>query len=176
MSIRLDFVQRANAPYIEELYSRYLRDPQSVPEEWALFFAGFDLAGRRGEPGGRDGMPDEGPEPGTPHGGLFGLIQHYRVFGHLTARVDPLGDPPAGPAVLEPGSLGFSDADLDAPVDPRPFWKGEPVATLRDLVAALRDTYCRSIGVEYMWIVDEDRRAWLQERMEPTRNHPALAG
>ncbi|MGH7731569.1 MAG: 2-oxoglutarate dehydrogenase E1 subunit family protein, partial [Candidatus Eiseniibacteriota bacterium] len=46
MSSRLDFVQRANAFYIEEQYARYLRDPRSVPEEWALFFAGFELAGR----------------------------------------------------------------------------------------------------------------------------------
>src|SRR5262245_40688236 len=172
MSSRLDFVQRANAPYIEELYSRYLHDPQSVPEEWALFFAGFDLAGRPGAPAGPNGV---GPEAGTPHGGLFGLIQQYRVFGHLAARLDPLGDPPPMPAALEPSALGFSDSDLAAAVDPRPFWKGEPVATVRDLVTALRETYCGAIGVEYMWIVDEDRRAWLQERMEPVRNRPALA-
>ena len=176
MSSRLDFVQRANAPYIEELYARYLQDPQSVPEEWALFFAGFDLAGRPGAPGGAPGGANgAGPEAGTPHGGLFGLIQHYRVFGHLAARLDPLGEPPAPPAVLDPRSLGFSETDLGAAVDPRPFWKGEPVASLRELVAALRETYCGPLGVEYMWIVDEDRRAWLQERMEPTRNHPALA-
>src|SRR5262245_23644339 len=172
MSTRLDFVQRANAPYIEELYARYLVDPQSVPEEWALFFAGFDLAGRPGAPGSSNGAP--GAETGTPHGGLFGLIQQYRVFGHLAARSDPLGEAPAMPDVLEPRSLGFTESDLGAPVDPRPFWKGEPPATLRDLVTALRETYCGPIGVEYMWIVDEDRRAWLQERMEPSRNHPAL--
>src|SRR5262245_13035146 len=172
MSSRLDFVQRANAPYIEELYARYLHDPQSVPEEWALFFAGFDLAGRPGAPGGPNGA---GPETGTPHGGLFGLIQQYRVFGHLAARIDPLGDPPALPEVLEPRSLGFAEPDLGAPVDARPYWKGQPVATLRDLVAALRETYCGPLGVEYMWIEDEARRAWLQERMEPVCNRPVVA-
>jgi len=176
MTSRLDFIQRANAPYIEELYGRYLSDPGSVSEEWALFFAGFELAGRPGGPAAPAAAEGSNGAPvaGTPHAGLFGLIQHYRAFGHLAAHLDPLSDPPELPAVLDPHTLGFSEGDLDAPVDPRPFWKGEVVGTLRQLVAALRDTYCRSLGVEYMWIVDEERRAWLQQRMEPERNRPAL--
>ncbi len=163
MSSRLDFVQRANAPYIEEQYARYQADPGSVPEEWALFFAGFELAGRPAAPAA--------PAPGS---GLYGLIEQYRVFGHLAARLDPLGGPPEPPSSLDPRALGFSAADLDRPVDPRPFLPGTFTGTLRDLIGLLRDTYCGPIGVEYMYIADEERRAWLQARMEPVRNRPPL--
>ena len=169
MSSRLDFVQRANASYIEEQYARYLADPRSVPEEWALFFAGFELAGRPGAGPSGAGAPAE-----APGSGLFGLIQNYRVFGHLAADVDPLSEPPADPGPLDARALGFSDADLDAPVDPGPHWKGAFAGTLRDLVAALRETYCGPVGAEYMWILDDERRAWLQERMERTRNRTAF--
>jgi 2-oxoglutarate dehydrogenase E1 component len=182
MSSRLDFVQRANAPYIEEQYARYLSDPRSVPEEWALFFAGFELAGRTGAPAGVvGGMATAGPAAGSdaeatlaPNTGLFGLIQHYRVFGHLAARLDPLNEAPAPPDLLEPQLMGFAEADLDRTVDPRPFWKGGFAGTLRDLLSAMRRTYCGTLGAEYMYILEEERRAWLQEQMEPGCNHPAL--
>ncbi|MBI5710063.1 MAG: 2-oxoglutarate dehydrogenase E1 component [Candidatus Eisenbacteria bacterium] len=164
MSDRLDFIQRANAAYIEELYARYRRDPASVGEDWALFFAGFDLAGSR--PGG--GVP------GQPSGELFGLVQHHRVFGHLAARLDPLGGVPPLPPLLDLANFGFAAADLDRAVAAAPF-KGEFHGTLGELVAALRLTYCDTIGVEYMGITDPERREWLQERMEPVRNHPPLA-
>ena len=170
MSSRLDFVQRANAPYIEEQYARYLRDPRSVPEEWALFFAGFELAGRPTTPA----APALAAAPGAPGTGLFGLIQHYRVFGHLAARLDPLSEAPEPPAVLDPRTMGFTEAGLDAAVDPRPFWRGEFTGTLHGLTAALRDTYCGPLGAEFMWILDEERRAWLQEHMESVRNRPSL--
>src|SRR5436309_2247989 len=160
MGSRLDFIQRSNADYIEEQYARYRRDPASVGEEWALFFAGFDLAGRA------DALVLPGPA-----GGAASLVRHHRVYGHLSAHLDPLSGPPPLHPLLEPASLGLSAQDLDAPVDPSPF-RGEVRGSLRDLVAALRATYCGPLGVEYMQIADEQRRAWLEERMEPVRNRP----
>ena len=84
MPNRLDAIQRANAAYIEDLYARFQADPESVPQDWAIFFAGFDLAGERG---GGTATPG-----GEPTGGAFGLMNAYREFGHLIARLDPLGD------------------------------------------------------------------------------------
>jgi len=164
MASRLDAIQRANADYVDEMYRRFRKDPGSVPEDWAIFFAGFELAAP-GRPGG--GVP------GQPSGEVFGLVQHHRIFGHLAAWLDPLSAPPALPNVLDTESFGFSEADLDAGVAWEPF-KGGERGPLRDLVAALRRTYCDTIGVEFMRLGDEERRAWLQERMEPVRNHPAL--
>jgi 2-oxoglutarate dehydrogenase E1 component len=164
MSIRLDFIQRANLPYIEEQYARFRQDPASVPEEWALFFAGFELAGSRAA------TPSV---PGQPTGEVFGLVQHFRVFGHLAAHTDPLGEEPHALALLDPATFGFHADDLDREVSGVPF-KAAFRGTLRDLLAALRATYCASIGVEYMNLTDQERRDWLQERMEPGFNRAAL--
>ncbi|HEY2953772.1 MAG TPA: 2-oxoglutarate dehydrogenase E1 component [Candidatus Eisenbacteria bacterium] len=164
MPTRLDSIQRANLAYIEEMYERYRRDPAAVPEEWALFFAGFDFAETRAP---------SAHVPGQPSGEVFALVQHHRAFGHLVADIDPLSDPPQPTPLLDPAQFGFREADLDREVPGVPF-KGEHQGTLRELIAALRATYCGPIGVEYMAITDSERREWLQERMEPVRNRPAL--
>jgi 2-oxoglutarate dehydrogenase E1 component len=164
MHDRLDFVQRANASYLEEMYARFRSDPGSVPEEWALFFAGFDFGSDRAGIGAG----------GQPSGGVFGLVHAYREFGHRIARLDPLSEPAPDHPLLDPALFGFGPEDLDRPVDPRPFL-GLQRGTLRELIAALRETYCGTLGVEFVDIPDRERREWLHERMEPRRNHPELA-
>jgi len=94
------------------------------------------------------------------------LIRTYRVRGHLTAKLDPLGlhHSPI-PADLTPAYHGFSDADLD-----RPIWIGGALglerATVREIVACLQANYCGTIGVEYMHINDLEERRFVQERIE----------
>ena len=81
MSLRPDFIQRANAEYIEQQYARYREDPDSVPPDWAAFFAGFDFAGA---------TPPGAAPAGSPAGGVYGLVVAYREMGHLMARLpDP---------------------------------------------------------------------------------------
>ncbi len=163
MPSRLDFIQRANAEYIEQLYARYCNDPGSVPEDWALFFSGFDLAGQR----------PAAPAMAFTTGGVFGLVHAYREFGHLIARLDPLGDNPESHPLLDLANFGLGEGDLDREVEGQPF-RGEFKGTLRDLIVALRETYSGTLGAEYMNISDKRRRDWFQERMETTRNHVAL--
>ena len=172
MSPTPDFIQRSNAAYIEEQYERYRADPGAVATDWAAFFAGVDLAQAplgAGRPGSAE--PADGIR-GT-SGNVFGLVQHYRAQGHLAARLDPLGSAPEGSPLLDPANLGLGAADLDQPVTGAPF-KGEIQGTLADLLEALRQTYCGSIGVEYMGITEAARREWLQERMESSRNRATL--
>jgi 2-oxoglutarate dehydrogenase E1 component len=128
-----------------------------------VFFAGFDFAGRAGEAGG-----------GRPHGRVYGLVTAYREFGHLIARIDPLGGSPTSHPLLELATVGLDEAELDHEVDAAPF-QGEFAGTLRELIAILRETYCGTIGVEYMEIPDHAQREWLQQQMEGRRNHPSLA-
>src|SRR5262245_25226552 len=161
---RFDFVQRANAAYIEEQYRRFREDPTSVPEEWALFFAGFDLA--------ED--PARRPPTGSGMTGVYGLVHTYREFGHLIAQLNPLGGDLTDHPLLDLGQFGLDEQHLDQPVDPRPFL-GLSQGTLRDLIAALRETYCGTLGVEFVDVPDKERRDWLQARMEPDRNHPTLS-
>jgi 2-oxoglutarate dehydrogenase E1 component len=162
MTGRLDFAQRANAAYIEQMYAQYLKDPASVPDEWGVFFAGFEFAGQRPA------------AAGGPVAGVYGLVSAYREFGHRAARLDPLSTTPPSEPLLELSNFGLTDTDLDAQIEPYPF-RGEFSGTLRELIAVLSETYCGPLGVEFMDIPNRRRREWLQERMEPRRNQPALS-
>jgi 2-oxoglutarate dehydrogenase E1 component len=94
------------------------------------------------------------------------LIRTYRVRGHLAAKLDPLGLHHSDiPADLTPAYHGFSEGDLD-----RPIWIGGALgrdrATVREIVAALQEDYCGTIGVEYMHINDLEERRFIQDRIE----------
>src|SRR5439155_12506546 len=81
-------------------------------------------------------------------------------------------EPRSSYPLLELSVFGLEEADLDRTFDTSMFLGVPPRATLRELLAALRETYCRTIGVEYVHIQDTRIRRWLQERMEPRRNQP----
>jgi 2-oxoglutarate dehydrogenase E1 component len=163
----LDFINRANADYVDALYRSFLRDPASVDERWALFFAGFEAAGGNGT------RTLAAPAPSAPPLGVFDLIHSYRELGHLIATLDPLGHNQTSHPLLEPSEFGFRDADMDRVVD-CPTFKHCTRARVRDLIELLRATYCGTIGVEFSHIADKERRDWLLERIEPTLNQPQL--
>ncbi len=169
--ISLDFINRANADYVDGLYQQYLRDPASVDAQWAYFFAGFEAAGGNGA----RATGASAAEPTTEHIGVFDLIHSYRELGHLIANLDPLGHNQTSHPLLEPAEFGFSAADLERTVE-CPTFKGCARTTLRDLIARLRATYCSTLGVQHLDIADKEQRDWLQERMEPTLNRPDLNG
>ena len=102
------------------------------------------------------------------------LINAYRVRGHLIADFDPLGTEAVYHSELDPATYGLTIWDLD-----REFLTGtlmsdddEPqkIATLREILETLRQTYCGKIGCEYMNIQIPEQKRWLQLRMEPTGN------
>jgi 2-oxoglutarate dehydrogenase E1 component len=156
------FATRWNQGAIEEAYQRWRQDPASVDELWRAFFEGFELAERT-----------PAPVDASAQLAIFRLVNGYRDRGHLLADIDPLAEPRKTHPSLELSRFGLSDADLDCTFDAIPFL-GLPKGTLRELLAALQETYCRTIGVEYMHIQDPQIRQWLQERMEPRHNRPKL--
>jgi len=94
------------------------------------------------------------------------MIRTYRVRGHLEARLDPLGlQVPKPHPELDPKSYGFTEADMDRPIFIDNVL-GRETATLREIVAILRETYCGSIGVEFMHIQDPEQKAWIQRKVE----------
>jgi 2-oxoglutarate dehydrogenase E1 component len=155
---------RDNLGIIEDFYQRWRSDPASVDATWQAFFEGFELAGRAAPSAAdRDAQT-----------GVYRLIDAYRELGHLLAHLDPLSEPRTSYPLLELSEFGLSDADLGREFTTSPFLGLPPVAPLRDLLDALRETYCRMVGVEYMHIQDLRIRRWLQERIEPRRNRPEL--
>jgi 2-oxoglutarate dehydrogenase E1 component len=162
-----DFLHAANAAFIDEMYARFQADRASVSADWALFFTGVEVGTQR------DGATAPTAATGAAVG-VHGLVYAYREHGHLVAHLDPLGEPPAGHPYLTLEAVGFAAADLDQPVDTRPF-RGPATGTLRGLIEALRDTYCRTLGAEFEEVQDPAQRAWLAERMESTHNRAVLA-
>src|SRR5450830_818079 len=94
------------------------------------------------------------------------LIRAYRIRGHFHANLDPLKlSPEPNEAELEPGSYGFTEADLDRKIF-LDMVLGLEFASMREIVAILRRTYCQTLGVEFMHISNAAQKAWIQERIE----------
>jgi 2-oxoglutarate dehydrogenase E1 component len=183
-----------NAPFIEELYEKYLANPQSIPEEWRDYFDRMqDLPGaadkdvahapvvesfvqraKRGEFAAARTLPSEPVTPERLQVAALLLVTAYRIAGARWASVDPLKRMPR-PSIpeLEPAYYDLKEADLDQMVNAGSF-VGLERTSLRNLVQALRDTYCRNIGFEYMFISERAQRQWIQERIEPVRGAPKV--
>jgi 2-oxoglutarate dehydrogenase E1 component len=184
-----------NAPFIEELYEQYLVNPTAVPGEWREYFdrmqvlpgnAAKDIAhapivqafverSKRGEFAPPRTMPTEHVAPERLQVAALLLVTAYRIAGSRWATLDPLKRMPRPPVPeLEPGFYDLSEADLEQVVNAGSF-VGLDRTSLRSLIQALRDTYCRNIGFEYMFIGERAQRQWIQERIEPVRAMPQLS-
>ncbi len=98
------------------------------------------------------------------------LIRAYRMRGHMAANLDPLGLEKRGDhAELDPTEYGFEEQDMDRPIFIN-YYLGLESATLREIVKICRDTYCGSIGVEFLHIQEPEEKSWIQERIESSRN------
>jgi 2-oxoglutarate dehydrogenase E1 component len=165
---------RANIDVIEANYRLWQDNPDAVDPTWRAFFQGFSL--------GSNGAPLVEAVEGAAHGPIIDslkqshvhyLIAAYRAIGHLQAHLDPLSGPPAPVAKLALGQFQLSEADLDTSFDVGTYLGGGQMK-LRDVIAALEQTYCGHVGVEYVHIQDQDCRQWLQERIESTKLQPAF--
>jgi 2-oxoglutarate dehydrogenase E1 component len=161
-----------NAALVEEIRQRYEVDPSSVHERWT------DLFGRAEELSGRPAaaaVEAEGPAQASleKHARVLRLIHAYRARGHRIAATDPLASGSTYFPELDPAHYGFGKDDLE-----RRFLAGDlpggEVQTLGQILARLRATYCRSVGVEFTHIQDPGRKSWLQRRLEDCQNESPL--
>lgn len=148
---------------IDTLYQLYRKDPASVETGWQMFFAGFDFA--------RAGTPSDGtvPEKVYKEFKVLDLIDAFRKRGHLFTQTNPVRARRKYTPTLDLENYGLTDADLDTV-----FHAGSEIgigpATLRNIVGYLKETYCISVGAEYMFIRQPDKTKWLTTRIESTKN------
>jgi 2-oxoglutarate dehydrogenase E1 component len=159
-----------NAEYLDEAYSRYAQDPNSVPAELRAFFQGFDLA----RSGGSSGAPAEHGVASHFQAAVDGLIEAYREFGHLAARLDPFGRERERPELLAPYFHGLAADDLSMTADVEAVHGMGPTAPVSELVEYLEQTYCGNIGVEFMHIQSSEERRWWLDRFEAGRGRIEL--
>ncbi|MBX3654510.1 MAG: 2-oxoglutarate dehydrogenase E1 component [Ramlibacter sp.] len=186
-----------NAPYVEEMYENYLAHPGSVPDNWRAYFDalqhvpstdGTDARdvphlpvikafAERAKQGTTRVVQASGAdsELGRKRVAVQQLIAAYRNVGARWADLDPLkrAERPAIPE-LEPSFYGFSDADLETVFNTSNTFFGKETMSLRDLLNALRETYCGTMGAEYMYTTDQNHKRWWQQKLESARTNPKL--
>lgn len=183
-----------NAPFVEELYEKYLENPGAVPEEWRSYFdklqllpaggtntAAKDVAhapviesfAQRAKAGAA--RPPSAAGLDRKQVSVIQLVAEYRFRGCLLADLDPLKrqQKPHIPE-LEPGYYDLTDADMDTVFNTGSLI-GPEQASLREIIRALQETYCGSLGVEYMYLSSRVEKRWIQERLEPVRSKPSFA-
>jgi len=168
------------APFVEDLYEQYLQDPASITGQWREYFDALPswdkgAAELAHSPIQRsfESLPNAAGSPDSDYERkqvkVLQLINAHRFLGVRVANLDPLNrhEKPVVPE-LDPAHYGFSDSDMNTT-----FETGSLVSaarmTLREIMQLLRQTYCGSIGAEYMYISDVPQKRWIQNRLEGVR-------
>jgi 2-oxoglutarate dehydrogenase E1 component len=186
----------SNAAFIEAIYEEYLHNPNSVAVAWRDYFEQLAksqaaesaqpliasvaiasvaaTAAKKGEVESHSVLSDVIPADSTERKqvAVLQLINMYRYLGLSLARLDPLGlKQQTEVSELDPAHLGLTEQDMD-----KVFNTGSLVcpehATLRDILQILRETYCGSVGAEYMYISSIEQKRWIQARLEGQRSSP----
>ena len=182
-----------NAPYIEDLYEAYLDNPGSVSESWRAYFDAMqNVPGANGDARDIAHSPVQasfaerarlGPicrviaspdaELGRKRVRVQKLIAAYRNIGSRWANLDPLKrlERPELPD-LEPSFYGFTDTDMDIVFNTSNTYFGKETMSLRELMQNLKETYCGTLGLEFMYITDQTEKRWWQAKFETIRSKP----
>jgi 2-oxoglutarate dehydrogenase E1 component len=191
------FLSGTSANYVEEMWEAWRSDPKSVHVSWATYFQNVASGSAPGEGwamppsiGSSSFYPVPGSAPASSatsptsedalsdHMKLMLVIRAYQVRGHVVAKLDPLEiTQRERPTELKIETYGFSERDLD-----REFFvggnllsgilsSGKHRRTLREIIRILEQTYCGTIGVEYMHIQDRLRANWIRERFETVEKY-----
>jgi 2-oxoglutarate dehydrogenase E1 component len=189
--IQSSFLFGGNAPYVEEQYELYLADPASVADEWRAYFdalretPAIDGSDRDDEPhapvvstfvelGKRSRATemtlDDGLAIARKQVAVQSLIAAFRMVGTRKAKLDPLlWTPPQASVELTPAFYGLSAADMATRFSTADTFLFDEDATLREIVAALEQTYSGTLGAEFMHLSDAGERRWWQMQLESTR-------
>ncbi len=183
-----------NAPYVEEMYENYLANPGSVPDNWREYFDALQhvpaldgsnakdvphlpvvnaFAERAKLGGTRVVVASQDVELGRKRTAVQQLIAAYRNVGARWADLDPLKRTERDHIPeLDPAFYGFSDADQETVFNTSNTFFGKETMSLRELMNALRETYCGTIGTEYMYMTDQNQKRWWQQKLESIRSKP----
>ncbi len=187
-----------NAPYVEEMYENYLANPGSVPDTWRSYFDALQHVPAVDGTDARDvpHMPvinafaerakqgktqvvlaNADSEMGRKRVATQQLIAAYRNVGARWANLDPLKRTERDHIPeLDPAFYGFTDADLETVFNTSNTFFGKDTMSLRELLNALRETYCGNIGAEYMYTTDQNQKRWWQQKLESIRSKPNFSG
>jgi len=166
MADPFSFLSNADPVAIEDMYRRYLQDPESVDTGWRQFFSGFDFARAHFGADTAGVSPVQAKETF-----VMNLINGYRQRGHLFTKTNPVRDRRKYTPTLDIENFGLTKEDLETQ-----FQAGSEIgigpSKLKDIIAHLEQTYCQSVGAEFRYLREPQTLKWLQDKMESVRNTP----
>jgi 2-oxoglutarate dehydrogenase E1 component len=169
------YITHSHPAYIESLYNDFKQNPESIDPEYRKFFEGFDFAFSNNINGQTVSAPKEEKAVDASklqkEFSVYNLIQCYRKKAHLVARTNPIRERKDRGANLDLKYFGLTEADLTQNFAAGQF-VGIPGASLQKIIERLQKIYCGHIGIEYQYVVNQDRMEWLQREIETTLQNP----
>ena len=179
----------SNQSYIEELYERYLEDPSSVDQSWRATFDALpkttaveqphspvrDYFRRLARENTTEAVTVIDPEASAKLVKVLQFINAYRFRGHLEAKLDPINYyrwKVSTVPELDYRYHGFTEQDLNETFNINHYVYHRDNIKLGDLAEMLKETYCGSIGLEFMHVQDMEQKSWLQSKLESQLNKP----
>ena len=164
----LSYLGNGEIDAIEELFEKYQKNPESLDPSWQKFFQGFNFALRSARNG------DIHSEAFDKEFKVISYIDAFRKRGHLFTRTNPVRTRRKYFPTLDPENYSLSESDLDLE-----FHAGRELGigktSLRNIISYLNQTYCGSIGSEYMFIRNPEKIRWLQEKIEKNMNRSVFS-
>ncbi|MCG9881620.1 MAG: 2-oxoglutarate dehydrogenase E1 component [Bacteroidia bacterium] len=168
---KFSYISNADVSAIDQLHQQYLQNPESVEYGWQKFFEGFDFGYKQQFSNGKANAISE---DALKEINVLNLIQGYRTRGHLFTKTNPVRERRQYTPTLAIENFGLQAADLE-----KTFTAGAEVglgsAKLKDIISLLEQTYCQSIGAEFMFVREPQKLAWLKAKMEKSKNTPQLS-
>jgi 2-oxoglutarate dehydrogenase E1 component len=166
-----------NKETLEEQYQRYLQNPDSVEQSWRNFFQGYEFAltsqanvSTANSGGAHNGVTDKIRKETN----ILNMILSYRSRGHLFANISPVRERDKYSPTITLERFHLNEEDLDVTFNAGK-WLGMGSATLRQIIARLEETYCGSIGSEFLYIRNPEVIQWLSDRIEKNKNQPSFS-
>lgn len=178
------YLSGANMSYVDALYEDYLADPNTVPDDWRHYFASLPKHNNAQDVSHKEireyFLNNKSKKNAiivnaeNKQADVTRLINAYRMLGHQAAKLDPL-DMLVRESVpsLQLNYYHFTDQDKKATFFAGDAFSKDPMS-LEKIYQALNETYCGSIGIEYMHIANEAEVKWLQQKIESVRGRPTF--
>lgn len=177
---RFSFLGGVHSDFIDELYQQYLSSPDSVEPSWRAFFQGYDFAREEYDDDELDS--EKSVEFSLNHSEIvaeirkefqvLALIDAYRKRGHLFTATNPVRSRREYNPKLSLENFGLKESDLKEPFQAAKEIGFDSSKSLREIVERLERVYCRSIGLEYMYLGDPEKISWIQKKLQEGDNAP----